>query len=121
MPLSWTVAAFIARIIAVGGRRNNLVNARDKMHDPLAAGGDCGSRLNSSLGRTSRYSPCSVLILVAKKLKITVCRSADEMLRIRPLWDGFFASGKYTVFQNSDLNLLAADRFANREEPYVIC
>jgi hypothetical protein len=26
-----------ARIIALGWERNNLVNARDKMHDPLAA------------------------------------------------------------------------------------
>jgi CelD/BcsL family acetyltransferase involved in cellulose biosynthesis len=61
------------------------------------------------------------LIKVAQKLKITVCRSADEMLRIRPLWKWLCASGKYTVFQNFDLNLLAAERFAEREEPYVIC
>jgi len=27
-----------ARIMAVGGERNNLVNGRDKMHDPLTAG-----------------------------------------------------------------------------------
>jgi len=61
------------------------------------------------------------LILVAKKLKITVCRSAEEMLRIRSLWDGLYASGKYAVFQAFDLNLLAADRFAEREKPLVIC
>ena len=43
------------------------------------------------------------------------------MLRIRPLWEALRAAGKYTVFQNFDLNLLAADRFAQREEPYVVC
>jgi hypothetical protein len=27
--------------MAAGGQRNNLVNAHDKMHDPLAASGGC--------------------------------------------------------------------------------
>jgi len=58
---------------------------------------------------------------VTQSLKITVCRSAEEMLRIRPLWEALRAAGKYTVFQSFDLNLLAADRFAEREEPYVVC
>jgi len=70
---------------------------------------------------TSRYSPCSVLILVAQKLKITVCRSAEEVLRIRPLWESLREADDYTAFQSFDLNLLAAERFANREEPYVVC
>jgi CelD/BcsL family acetyltransferase involved in cellulose biosynthesis len=61
------------------------------------------------------------LIFVAQNLKITVCRSAEEMLEIRPLWEALRAAGKYTVFQGFDLNLLAADRFAEREEPFVIC
>ena len=43
------------------------------------------------------------------------------MLRVRPLWDRLCAAGNYTVFQNFELNLLAAVRFADREEPYVIC
>ncbi len=43
------------------------------------------------------------------------------MLQIRPLWDRLCAAGNYTVFQNFDLNLLAAARFAEREEPYVVC
>jgi CelD/BcsL family acetyltransferase involved in cellulose biosynthesis len=43
------------------------------------------------------------------------------MLEIRPLWEALRAAGKYTVFQGFDLNLLAADRFAEREEPFVIC
>jgi len=58
---------------------------------------------------------------VAQKLKITVCRSAEEMLAIRTLWEALRAAGKYTIFQSFDLNLLAADRFADREEPHVIC
>ena len=43
------------------------------------------------------------------------------MLRIRPLWEELCAAGRYTVFQDFELNLLAAERFAKREEPYVIC
>jgi CelD/BcsL family acetyltransferase involved in cellulose biosynthesis len=43
------------------------------------------------------------------------------MLGIRTLWNRLYASGQYTVFQSFDLNLLAADRFAEREEPFVIC
>jgi CelD/BcsL family acetyltransferase involved in cellulose biosynthesis len=43
------------------------------------------------------------------------------MLAIRALWNGLYASGQYTVFQSFDLNLLAAGRFAEREEPLVIC
>ncbi|HSK46272.1 MAG TPA: GNAT family N-acetyltransferase [Candidatus Binatia bacterium] len=54
-------------------------------------------------------------------MKITVRRSADEMLRIRPLWEELCTEGRHTVFQSFKLNLLAAERFADREEPYVIC
>lgn len=43
------------------------------------------------------------------------------MLRIRPLWEALRAAGKYTVFQDFNLNLLAAARFADREETYVVC
>ena len=43
------------------------------------------------------------------------------MLGIRPLWESLCASGDYTIFQSFDLNLLAAARFAEREEPLVIC
>ena len=71
--------------------------------------------------RTSQYSLFSVLLHVTKSPKITICRSADEMLRIRPLWEELCADGRYTVFQNFELNLLAAERFAEREEPYVVC
>lgn len=72
-------------------------------------------------GHTSRYSRARVLFPVSQSVKITVCRSAEEILRIRPLWEALCAAGKYTVFQSFNLNLLAADRFAEREEPYVIC
>jgi CelD/BcsL family acetyltransferase involved in cellulose biosynthesis len=61
------------------------------------------------------------LIYVTQNLRITVCRTSDEMLRVRPLWEALRAAGKYTVFQSFDWNLLAAARFADREEPYVVC
>ena len=43
------------------------------------------------------------------------------MLRLRPLWERLYAAGNYTVFQSFGLNLLAAERFADREEPHVVC
>jgi CelD/BcsL family acetyltransferase involved in cellulose biosynthesis len=58
---------------------------------------------------------------VTKNLKITVCRSAGEMLRLRPLWERLYAARNYTIFQSFGLNLLAVERFADREEPYVVC
>lgn len=42
-------------------------------------------------------------------------------MRLRPLWESLCAAGNYTVFQGFELNLLAAERFAEREEPYVVC
>ncbi|MBZ5508212.1 MAG: GNAT family N-acetyltransferase [Acidobacteriia bacterium] len=43
------------------------------------------------------------------------------MLRIRPLWESLRVDSAGTVFQSFDLNLLAAERFAEREQPYVVC
>jgi len=43
------------------------------------------------------------------------------MMRIRPLWESLCASGQCTVFQSFELNLLAAERFGEREELYVVC
>jgi CelD/BcsL family acetyltransferase involved in cellulose biosynthesis len=42
------------------------------------------------------------------------------MLRVRPLWKELCVAGRYTIFQDFELNLLAAERFAESEEPYVI-
>jgi CelD/BcsL family acetyltransferase involved in cellulose biosynthesis len=65
--------------------------------------------------------PSARLTNVPQKVKIRICRSAEELFRIRPLWEQLCATGNYTIFQSFDLNLLAAQRFAGREEPYVIC
>jgi CelD/BcsL family acetyltransferase involved in cellulose biosynthesis len=58
---------------------------------------------------------------VGQNLKITVCTSADELLWLRPLWEQLLSGGNSTVFQDFKWNLLAAERFANREQPYVVC
>ena len=60
------------------------------------------------------------LIPVAQKVKIAVYRSVEEMMRLRPLWKSLCAEGNCTVFQRFDLNLLAAERFPEREKPYVV-
>ncbi len=53
--------------------------------------------------------------------KIQVLRSAQDMERIRPLWDSLIACGGSTIFQDFGLNQLAARMFAGREAPHVIC
>jgi CelD/BcsL family acetyltransferase involved in cellulose biosynthesis len=53
--------------------------------------------------------------------KITVCISAEEILQLRPLWEQLCRDGEYTIFQDFGLNLLAAEKFADREQPYVVC
>src|ERR1700742_3810601 len=62
-----------------------------------------------------------VLWNVSSRLKITLCKSVEEMLRLRPLWEQLCANGAYTIFQDFELNLLAAEHFAGREQPHVVC
>src|SRR5436309_7027715 len=82
--------------------------------------------IHSQQVRVARFPHIPVLALwrltyVTQSPEITICRSANEMLRIRPLWEELCAAGRYTIFQSFELNLLAAEQFAEREEPYVIC
>jgi len=63
-------------------------------------------------------TPASYLIV---QHRIRVFRSAQALLQLRSLWEAIVAEQPYTVFQNFDLNLLAARIFAEREAPYVIC
>lgn len=55
-----------------------------------------------------------------------IAKTAQELLNLRPVWDELLGKDSLprssaTVFQNFDLNLLAARMFASREEPYIIC
>src|SRR5579884_1852441 len=59
--------------------------------------------------------------LMPKTGKITICNSAEELRQIRPVWDAITSARQYTVFQNFELNLLAAQMFAEREQPQIIC
>lgn len=43
------------------------------------------------------------------------------MLRLRPLWERLCSLGPATVFQDFEFNRLAAEIFAGREAPHVIC
>lgn len=54
-------------------------------------------------------------------LKIRICRSPDNLAGIRSLWQRLAAARPTTIFQDFDLNLAAADIFAGREEPLVVC
>ena len=54
-------------------------------------------------------------------LKIKVFRSPDNLAGLRSLWQSLAAERSSTVFQDFDLNLAAAEIFAGREEPFVVC
>jgi CelD/BcsL family acetyltransferase involved in cellulose biosynthesis len=51
---------------------------------------------------------------------IRTFQSAQALLEVRPLWESILTTQPHTLFQNFDLNLLAAKVFADREEPFVI-
>ena len=54
-------------------------------------------------------------------LQIRTLTSAEELVQLRPMWEAMCANGAYTLFQNFDLNLLAARMFAGREQPCIVC
>jgi CelD/BcsL family acetyltransferase involved in cellulose biosynthesis len=58
---------------------------------------------------------------VLPKPRIRILTSAEEMAQLRPQWEEACASCPHTIFQNFDLNLLAARMFARTETPFVIC
>jgi len=53
--------------------------------------------------------------------RISVFQSAHEFPQVRPLWESILRGQTRTVFQNFELNLLAASLFRETEQPLVIC
>ncbi len=53
--------------------------------------------------------------------KVRVATTAQELLELRPFWEELITDSGCTIFQNFDLNLLAAKMFAGREVPHVVC
>ena len=53
--------------------------------------------------------------------KVRIATTAQELLNLRPVWEELLPDSDCTVFQNFDLNLLAAKMFASREVPHVVC
>lgn len=53
--------------------------------------------------------------------RIRIFTSPSELLQLRPLWEMLCAACPHTIFQDFDLNLLAARAFADREAPFVVC
>ncbi|HWG88533.1 MAG TPA: hypothetical protein VN679_12185, partial [Candidatus Acidoferrales bacterium] len=52
-------------------------------------------------------------------LQLQILRSAQEIARLRPIWERL-GREHHTIFQEFDWNLLAARMFAGRETPHVI-
>jgi CelD/BcsL family acetyltransferase involved in cellulose biosynthesis len=52
--------------------------------------------------------------------RIRTLQSAQELPEIRPVWERILTVQSHTIFQNFDLNLLAGNFFAGREEPFIL-
>jgi CelD/BcsL family acetyltransferase involved in cellulose biosynthesis len=53
-------------------------------------------------------------------IKLTIFRSAAELEKLRPLWERLCRTTPVTIFQQFELNRLAAELFALREQPFVV-
>src|ERR1051326_585138 len=53
--------------------------------------------------------------------RIKILQSAHALLEVRSLWESILSVQPQTLFQNFDLNLLAARCFADREESFIVC
>lgn len=53
-------------------------------------------------------------------IKLTIFRSAAELEKLRPLWERLCRATPVTIFQQFELNRLAAELFASREQPFVV-
>ena len=51
---------------------------------------------------------------------IGIHTSAQQIEKLRPLWESLYLQRRVTFFKNFELNLLAARQFTDREEPFVI-
>jgi hypothetical protein len=64
--------------------------------------------------------PVERLIFVSSSPRIRIYSSANQLFELRPLWKTICAGHPHTIFQNFELNLLAATAFAEREEPFIV-
>ncbi len=53
-------------------------------------------------------------------IRLTIFRSAAELEKLRPLWEELCRSNPATLFQQFEINRLAAEIFADREQPFVV-
>ena len=53
--------------------------------------------------------------------RISIFQSAQALTAARPIWESILSVQSQTIFQNFDLNLLAATLFGDREEPLIVC
>jgi len=72
--------------MAVGRRRNNLANARDRMHDPLAASGDSPTMLVApAFTAKAGLTLVDELQVIAKARKNFLERTALHLVDFEPV------------------------------------
>ena len=53
-------------------------------------------------------------------VRIRIHTSIRALEQLRRLWDFTRKQGQGTIFQNFDWNLLAAQKFSDREDPFIV-
>ena len=57
---------------------------------------------------------------VPNRFRITIHRTAEEITRLKPVWDKLRLAHPSTIFQDFDWNMLAARSFTETEAPFVV-
>src|SRR5881397_3753917 len=52
--------------------------------------------------------------------RVVIAQSAEEMRKLRPVWERIYNERDHTLFQKYEWNELAARFFAEREEPFIV-
>jgi CelD/BcsL family acetyltransferase involved in cellulose biosynthesis len=60
------------------------------------------------------------MLVSSTRCCIRIFDSAEAMLQLRPLWADLCAAPHYTIFQDFELNQLAARVFSSREQPVIV-
>jgi CelD/BcsL family acetyltransferase involved in cellulose biosynthesis len=60
-------------------------------------------------------------VILASSFRIVIAESAAEMDRLAPLWERLLCRQTHSIFQRFSWNRLAADMFADRLTPHIVC
>jgi CelD/BcsL family acetyltransferase involved in cellulose biosynthesis len=76
-----------------------------------------GSQLIAQFAASNFFSG----VILAASFRTTIAESAAEMDRLAPLWERLLRCQDHSIFQRFSWNRLAAEMFADRLLPHIVC